>query len=103
MKKSIKNNQATKTDIKLLKGDIEVIHKDMDQGFTLVQSQISILRDETKGESKSMSLTIDKIYAILDSEARFIKVMGAEHPLLVKRVERVEDKLGLPHTLLESK
>jgi hypothetical protein len=39
---------------------------------------------------------------MLDNEGRFIKVMEAEHPLVVKRLERVEDKLGLPHTLLKS-
>ncbi len=51
---------------------------------------------ETKG-------TVDSIWKMLDDEARFIQQMRTEYPLLLKRLERIEDKLGLPHRILETK
>ena len=48
---------------------------------------------------RDIKKTVNTLYKMLDDEARFIKQMRAEYPLLLKRLERIEKKLGLPHTV----
>ena len=48
---------------------------------------------------QEMRSTVDSIWTMLDDEARFIQQMRAEYPLLIKRLERIEKKLGLPHRI----
>ena len=38
---------------------------------------------------------------MLDNETGFIRKMHAEYPILLKRLERLEKQLGIPHTLTQ--
>ena len=55
-------------------------------------------KDEDLQEIKS---TINYLYEILDNEATFIRQMRTEYPLFIKRLKRLEKKLGLPHRITE--
>lgn len=52
-------------------------------------------------DMKEVKGTVNKIYKILDDETSFIQKMHAEYPIMLKRLERIETKLGIPHTLTE--
>ncbi len=54
-------------------------------------------KDEDLKEVKS---TVNTLYEMLDDEARFIQQMRSEYPLILKRLERLEKKLGLPHRVI---
>lgn len=48
---------------------------------------------------KEMKGTVNSIYKMLDDETSFIQKMHAEYPILLKRLERLEKQVGLPHTI----
>ena len=105
MKKSFKPSIQTgtkqfKKDIGMIKHDVNSLKSDM----SVIKFETKTIRSTmvTKEEHKKLTVTVNRIYQILDSEARFINIIKAEHPILVKRVERIEDKLKLPHTLIKS-
>lgn len=61
-------------------------------------TRVEMAKDEDLQEVKT---TVNTLYEILDDEARFISQMRAEYPLFIKRLERIEKKLGLPHRVAE--
>ena len=75
----------------------------VDQQFGATKSLIKLTPMEmaTAEEQTKIKSTVDSIWKMLDDEARFIQQMRTEYPLLVKRLERIEKKLGLPHRILE--
>lgn len=73
---------ATKADIKHLEKEIAIL-----------KNKISI--------TKSLKTT-KEINKILNDLTHFMEIMKLEYPFVYNRLERVEDKLGLPHTLLKS-
>ena len=81
--------------------------KKTDVTMNLLNTTVGLLkltRHEMKGMAKdediqAIKTTTNSMYKMLDDEARFIQQMRAEYPLLLKRLERIENKLGLPHTL----
>lgn len=48
---------------------------------------------------KEIKATVNTLYKMLNDEARFIQQMRSEYPILIKRLERIEKKLGWPHRL----
>ena len=74
----------------------------MKKGFDDVTGLIKLTRLEmAKDEDlKEVKTTVDSVWKMLDDEARFIQQMRTEYPLLLKRLERIEKKLGLPHKIL---
>lgn len=82
---------------------MESLAKMMKKGFDETNSLIKLTRMEmaTAEEQTKIKDTVDSIWKMLDDEARFIQQMRAEYPLLVKRLERIEKKLGLPHRIME--
>ena len=63
----------------------------------LTRSEMSGLA--TKEDLNEVKEDVKHIKEILDKDTGFIKTMEAEHPILVKRVIKIEDKLGLPHEI----
>lgn len=91
------NKLATKEEIAKLatKEELANLRSDMAVEFIKVRSEMA-----TREELEKNTQTLNKIYQMLDDETRFTKIIEVEHPQIVRRLERVEDKLGLPHTLL---
>lgn len=73
----------------------------MTEEFGKTNSMIKLTRMEmaTSEEQAEIKNTVNSIWKMLDDEARFIQQMRAEYPLLIKRMERIEKKLGLPHRI----
>lgn len=65
-------------------------------GFQLVRSEMA-----SKDDLNEVKEDVKYIKNMLDKETGFIKTMEAEHPILVKRVVKIENKLGLPHHITE--
>lgn len=67
-----------------------------------VKANNGLMREMARADDlKEVKTTVDSIWKMLDDEARFIQQMRTEYPLLVKRLERIENKLGLPHRITE--
>ena len=65
---------------------------------------VQLTRSEMRGLATKEALNevkedVKYIKNMLDKETGFSKIMETEHPILVKRVVRIEDKLGLPHQI----
>lgn len=79
----------------------EQLAKMMKKGFDKTIGLIKLTRTEMAKEEglKEVKITVDSLYKMLDDEARFITQMRSEYPLVIKRLERIEKKLGLPHSV----
>lgn len=80
---------------------IDDLARSMKKGFDDVTGLIGLTRIEmAKDEDlQEVKTTVNTLYKMLDDEARFIQQMRSEYPILIKRLERIESKLGLPHRL----
>lgn len=121
MKKKLNEKIATKTDINQLRQEMAT-KKDLEREIGKVRQVMATKKDLQHVSEKVASLTeqndqqhekieerleiiastVNDVYLLLDDEARFIRIMRAEFPILTKRVERIEDKLKLPHALMKS-
>ena len=83
--------------------------KKTDATVSLLNTTVGFLkltRHEMKGTAKDADMkevkgTVNSIYKILDDKTSFIQKMHAEYPILLKRLERLEKQLGIPHTLTQ--
>ncbi len=83
---------------KAAKISLEALARIMKKGFDKTHSLIKLTRMEMAKEDEQAEIksTVDSIWTMLDDEARFIQLMRAEYPLIIKRLQRIERKLGLP-------
>lgn len=78
----------------------EIMKQGFDETHSLIKlTHLEMAKDKDLQEIKK---TVNVLYEMLDDEARFIQQMRSEYPILIKRLERIEKKLGLPHRLSES-
>ena len=80
--------------------------KKTDATVSLLNTTVSLLKltrhEMAKDDDiREIKTTVNTLYEMLDDEARFIQHMRAEYPLVLKRLERIEKKLGIPHTLTQ--
>ena len=75
----------------------------LDELAGILQTGFKTIRAEmaTADDMKVVKKDLKYVKEILDSEVHFIKQMQTEYPIFIKRLERAEDKLGLPHHITE--
>lgn len=88
----------------MAKMTLESLARIMKKGFDENSALHKLTRMEmaTAEEQTEIKGTVDSIWKMLDDEARFIQQMRTEYPLFLKRLERIEKKLGLPHRIMDS-
>ena len=75
----------------------------MKKGFDETLGLIKLTRSEMAKnvDLQEVKTTVNTIYNMLDDEARFIQQMRSEYPILIKRLERIEKKLGLQQHIIK--